>query len=488
MMQLNVFNKKSLTTPPPHGVILFSSYPLLRLKIVAIVWRCTLTTLLVNDTVIIRPAAAGDLEWVADLMTRALSPFYDGDHRAHARRIFDTHMQGGVDHVGHFSAGQHMFIAEQYGQPIGLIHIVEKKQGTAKISPLIVSPDYRGNHGIGSMLLQYAEEFARSLGARQIYCTVASPNKNALGFFLKKGFYITSTAKDHYKQGVDEHALYKELDDEPGYDAPNVSVIPFDESTHATSVRELILSQLTGVFDGVDNDWVDALFAGYARRDSIDVNAKFKIIFVAESDGKIVGVAGATPKKGKPIKLMPLVASTEEAFEALIIDLKDLLVDYGHKLYVHLVPEPWQIACLQRHGWTLEGVFPGGYSPSSVVQQWGLNFNKEGAPVRKMRIKRPYFDAIMSGEKTLEVRVGYNNIRRLKAGELLQLETSRTSGVVRIKSIRIYDSFADMLNIEQWQDIVPQVASKEAALRLLRGIYTTQKEQLGVHVIEVERV
>lgn len=47
------------------------------------------------------------------------------------------------------------------------------------------------------------------------------------------------------------------------------------------------------------------------------------------------------------------------------------------------------------------------------------------------RIKRPYFDAIMSGRKTLEVRVGYDNIKRLKAGELLQFETEHTSGVAR---------------------------------------------------------
>ena len=49
---------------------------------------------------------------------------------------------------------------------------------------------------------------------------------------------------------------------------------------------------------------------------------------------------------------MPLVASSEAAFEALVIDLQGLLfmADYGHKLYVHLVPEPWQVACLQRHG------------------------------------------------------------------------------------------------------------------------------------------
>lgn len=384
------------------------------------------------SNIVVRKANADDFEFVADLMVRALTPFYDGDHRAHARRIFDAHMAGGVDRVGQFSAGQHMFVAECDGRQVGVIHVVNKKQGTAKISPLIVDTAYRGKLGVGSALLKHAEDFARSLGARQIYCTVAASNKKALGFFLKKGFYITGTARDHYKTGIDEHMLYKQLVDEAGFDSPNISVVPFDESQHADGARALILSQMSDDFEGVDDSWVDALFAGYRRRESGDVNNKFKIIFVAECDGKVVGVAGATPKKGRPIKLMPLVASSEAAFEALVVDLQGLLEDYGHKLYVHLVPEPWQVACLQRHGWSLEGVFPGGYAPNSVVQQWGLNFNKEGASVRKMRIKRPYFDAIMSGKKTLEVRVGYNSIKRLKVGELLQLETGHTSGVVRI--------------------------------------------------------
>ena len=103
-----------------------------------------------------------------------------------------------------------------------------------------------------------------------------------------------------------------------------------------------------------------------------------------------------------------------------------------------------------------------------------------------MRLK-PYFDAIMSGRKTLEVRVGYDNIKRLKAGELLQLETGHTSGVVRIKSIRVYDNFVDMLATEPWREIVPQVDSEAAALKLLQGIYPANKERLGVHVIEVEK-
>lgn len=93
----------------------------------------------------------------------------------------------------------------------------------------------------------------------------------------------------------------------------------------------------------------------------------------------------------------------------------------------------------------------------------------------------------MSGRKTPEVRVGYDSIRRLKSGEQLQLETGHTSGVVWIKSIRIYDSFVDMLTIEPWSEIVPQVSTESEALELLRGIYPPHKERLGVHVIEIEK-
>ena len=97
--------------------------------------------------IIVRPARADDFDFVSDLMVRALTPFYDGDHRAHARRIFDAHIAGGHDQVGQFSSGQHMFIAEIDGRPVGVIHVVNKKQGTVKISPLIIDTAYRGKMG-----------------------------------------------------------------------------------------------------------------------------------------------------------------------------------------------------------------------------------------------------------------------------------------------------------------------------------------------------
>ena len=435
----------------------------------------------------IRKAKIGDVDFVSRLMTETLGPFYNGDHRAHARRIFTAHINNNVDSVGQFSLLQYIFIAEVNHHPAGMIHLVVKKQGTVKISPLIVAPEYRGQFGIGSKLLRHAEDFARKHHARQLYCTVATQNQDTLKFLLRKGFHLAGKAQDHYKPGIDECMLYKPLNQGLTPDLSDISIVPFDEKKHAAAARQLILSQVGSNFNGVDDTWVDALFASYQRRDSRDVNAKYKLIFIAEQDRKVVGVVVATPKKGQPIKIMPLVAKSEAVFEVLVANLPQLLAGYGHKLYVHLVPEPWQIACLQRHGWTIEGLFPEGYGPDVTVQQWGFSLNKEGVSMRKMRIKKPYFDAIMSGRKTLEVRIGYNSIKRLNEGQLLQLENGHVSGVVRIKSIRIYSKFADMLAAEPWREIVPQAKSKEEALRLLHKIYPPHKERLGVHVIEVQK-
>ena len=269
-----------------------------------------------------------------------------------------------------------MFIAEVDYRPAGMIHLVVKKQGTVKISPLIVAPEYRGKFGIGSKLLRHAEDFARKHHARQLYCTVAAQNQATFKFLLRKGFHLAGKAQDHYKPGIDECMLYKPLGQDLTPDLSDISIIPFDEKKHTAATRRLILSQVGSSFYGVNNAWIDTLFAGYQRREGRNVDTKYKLIFIAEQDRKVVGVVGATPKKGQPIKIMPLVAKSETVFEVLVANLPQLLAGYSRKLYVHLIPEPWQIACLQRHGWTIEGLFPEGYALDVTVQQWGLRIKK----------------------------------------------------------------------------------------------------------------
>ncbi len=438
--------------------------------------------------IIIRKAKRSDFEWVEQLMQDALEAYYGGDHRAHAKRIFDAHIAGGIDRLGFFSSEQQMFIAEVDNEYAGLIHLVGKRQSTYKISPLIVIPKFQGKFGLGSRLLEYAITYAKERLARQIYCTVAEQNVVAFQFFLRKGFVRAGKSDSHYKDGVTEIMLYKPIykaKDIVSLDRFHISVLPFDEKNIEIKkqVGEILLEKLQGSFDGIDKSWVEALFEGYRRRKTFDINTKYKLIFLAtDNSGKVIGVAGATPKKGNPIKIMPFIATNEIAFEALLIDIPHQLVSYGHKLYIHISPTANEVISLQRLGWKLDAALPSAYHSGIITQQWSLDIGEK--TMRTMRIKRRFYDLIQEGKKTLEVRVGYDTINRIQIGEYIRLVTHTGSFEIKVNDIRKYQTFEEMLKVEHWKQIVPDARSLKEVFSLFKQIYPSHKEKLGVVVLD----
>jgi len=441
-----------------------------------------------RQAIVIREAIPEDHDFVVGLMDSALSPFYGGDHVAHAERIFSTHIAGGIDRIGHFSVEQRMFIATVDDAPAGLIHLVGKRQKNYKVSPLIVAPDFRVSFGLGRLLLEYAELYARDHEARQMYCTVAERNTVAMRFFLRHGYICAGRSESHYKEGVTERMFFKPLKLDPTAetpDRPNISVVPCD-SIHEPQVRRLLLGTIALDFFGIDDDWLDALFAGYRRRLSGDVNAKYKLLFVAvDGNEQVLGVVGATPKKGEPIKLMPFVATNEPSFLAFLADLPYQLLQYGHKLYAHLTPTPTMVIALQQHGWKLDAAMPQAYHDERITYQWSLDVSS-GITMRNLRVKNNYLDFIRDGRKTLEVRIGYDNIRTIKTGEVVNLTSHSNEQLVRVVDVRRYYTFEEMLRSEDADKIVPGSTSSET-LRLLQQIYPPHRERLGVFVLEIER-
>lgn len=432
----------------------------------------------------IRRVKIGDLPIIAEVMHAALDPFYGGDHRAHAKRIVETAARGSRDSKGHFSAAQIMYAAEEEGLIIGILNFVVKHQGTLKISPLIVREEARGK-GISRMLLDRMEQYAKRHHVRQIYCTVSEKNSVALGYFLAHRFVRAGMARRHYRLDMDEVMLYKIVEHEGTLPEERIiSVLPLTEEDKP-QVRRLVISRLSPYFEGVNDRWIDALFAGYERRHTRDPNEKYRLILLAKSpDGTVLGVATATPKKGEPIKLMPLVSENIQAFSALVSELPGFLREYGHKLYTHTVPTSVEVEVLQHHGWRIEAMMPEAYKSGVVTQQWGLSMEEK--VMKTMRVKRQYFNAIMAGTKPLEARVGYASIKKIQKDDNIRLECGRLAGVVRVTDIRIYDTFAEMLQHEKAGHIVPD--NPAGALGVLQDIYPPDKEQLGVYVFELKVV
>lgn len=438
---------------------------------------------------VIREAESGDFDFVVNLMETYLAPYYGGDHRAHAERIFTTHLSGGKDKIGHFSTEQKMFIITLAGEPVGMLHLVGKRQGNYKISPIIISAEYRVQYGLGSKLLDYAEQYAKKHNARQIYCTVSEQNYSALQFFKKHGYTVAGRSESQYKVGYTEIMMYKYFtteEYESSFDRPHISVMPFEEY-HELEVRRLLLDNLPEYFKGIDNHWVDALFEGYYRRHSEDINKKFKLLFVAmDRSGTILGVAGATPKKGAPIKVMPFIAVNLPAFVALLTDIPYELRKYGRKLYLHICPNVEQTIALQERGWQLDAAMPAGYHEKHVTQQWSYNIEGDSF-MRIMRVKKEFIEQIRAGKKTLEIRVGYPTIKTIKPGERINMSSRTQEQTVRVLDRREYKNHEEMLQKEDYRKIAPHMHSKEELLKLLNEIYPPEKQELGIIVFEIEK-
>jgi ASC-1-like (ASCH) protein len=97
-------------------------------------------------------------------------------------------------------------------------------------------------------------------------------------------------------------------------------------------------------------------------------------------------------------------------------------------------------------------------------------------------IKEQYLQQILRGEKTVEVRVGYPNILRLKAGDAIRLNDRHAATIRRVAR---YHSFDELLEAEDRRAIAPRL-SEEELLSALRSIYPTEKEALGAVALELE--
>jgi len=99
-------------------------------------------------------------------------------------------------------------------------------------------------------------------------------------------------------------------------------------------------------------------------------------------------------------------------------------------------------------------------------------------------IRDEYLQLILAGKKTIEVRVGYSNIRKLMAGQVVRLNDLY---LFRLARVAIYPDFITLLAHENPAQIAPDM-TPEALLTAMRSIYPPEKEALGAVALELEAV
>jgi ASC-1-like (ASCH) protein len=109
------------------------------------------------------------------------------------------------------------------------------------------------------------------------------------------------------------------------------------------------------------------------------------------------------------------------------------------------------------------------------------------ARARDMPIYKRYYDLIANGTKTVEVRVAYSSMLRIKPGDRIRFTCRDEATLTRVKRVSRYASFDEMFDHERPETINP-TAGRAEQLRAIRDIFPPEKEALGVLAIQIEKL
>ena len=93
---------------------------------------------------------------------------------------------------------------------IGFLVADTGRKGVGHIITIDVLANWR-KHGIGSGLLEAAEQRLGSLSCRVVYLETAVDNASAISFYKKHGYDVIETVPRYYSNGVDALVLEKDL-------------------------------------------------------------------------------------------------------------------------------------------------------------------------------------------------------------------------------------------------------------------------------------
>jgi len=108
--------------------------------------------------------------------------------------------------------------------------------------------------------------------------------------------------------------------------------------------------------------------------------------------------------------------------------------------------------------------------------------------IKDLNIRKPYFDHIARGAKTVEVRVAYPKMTRIRPGQRIRFVSGDDWCLTVVRRVATYNSFEEMLEAEDPVSIAPDISSRDELLRLIRDIYPPEKEALGVLAIHIQRL
>jgi len=149
------------------------------------------------DSIDILPATEEEREWAAQLMAGS-EPWITLAREVEERRAACR------------QPDKLLFVAHVDTRPCGFVLLQRHGvAGSPYIASIAVSPDQRST-GIGSRLLQFAEDLFRN-ESKHIFLCVSSFNARARALYERHGYVAVGELKDYIIEGASEILMYKRL-------------------------------------------------------------------------------------------------------------------------------------------------------------------------------------------------------------------------------------------------------------------------------------
>lgn len=89
----------------------------------------------------------------------------------------------------------------------------------------------------------------------------------------------------------------------------------------------------------------------------------------------------------------------------------------------------------------------------------------ETPELRSIYVRRKFFELILQGRKTAELRVGFPTFKAIKSGDRISFSSGNGEMVeVEITGIRAYSSVSDVLRSEDLNKLVPGLSKADAGI------------------------
>jgi ASC-1-like (ASCH) protein len=99
-------------------------------------------------------------------------------------------------------------------------------------------------------------------------------------------------------------------------------------------------------------------------------------------------------------------------------------------------------------------------------------------------LRPEWADAVRDGRKTIDARPVADDLAGLEVGEAVRYP----GAAVRVKRIRFYPGFGDLLAHEDWRRIAPDAAGREEVRQLLEEGHEATVRATGAVAIEFEPI